>query len=89
MRTFEKVEEHPEPLVASDETYSQSKFDRVGVPNSERFLDISCCSISLNFFFRIYTFDVLSLSARGKTAKNFYFSWSFRPFFFDGQGVPN
>ena len=30
LRTFEKVEAHPEPLGASDETYTQSKFDISG-----------------------------------------------------------
>ena len=30
LRTFEKVEAHPAPLVASDETHTQSKFDISG-----------------------------------------------------------
>ena len=30
LRTFEQVEAHPGPLVASDETYTQSKFDISG-----------------------------------------------------------
>ena len=30
LRTFGKVEAHPGPLVASDETYTQSKFDISG-----------------------------------------------------------
>ena len=67
---------------------------RVRVPILERFLAILYCSILLNKFFvifvlRIYTFDVLCLCARGKTAKNIFLSWSFCPHFFYRQGVPN
>ena len=65
---------------------SKTTFNRVGVPNSERFLDISYYSILLNIFFPIFFSEsihlMFCLSVPGaKRPRVFIFLGRFAPFF--------
>ena len=68
------------------EKSTNQKLSRVGVPNSERFLDISYYSILLNIFFFIFFSEsihlMICLSVPGaKRPRIFIFLGRFAPFF--------